>query len=181
MRRLAEDVGVGTMTVYVHFRNKEEVLDAAIDTAASGVDLTTTGEWRERLEQLITIVLEAIEAHAALVAVRLQRPVVRPEAMRFGEEGMTILRGAGLGAADAANTFRLLFTFVFGYAALSPSNHVAEARRRTDVAIAGLDEADFPHLHAARDEFVASVAGREVFQFGLACLLDGIEARLAKA
>ena len=179
MRRLADAVGVGTMTIYGHFRNKDELLDAAVDAAASGVDLSTSGPWRERLEQLVTTVWEAIEAHSALVSVRLQRPVVRPEALRFGEEGMAILREAGLDAPDAAKAFRLLFTFVFGYAALSPSGRVAEARRQTDVAIAGLADEDFPQLRGARDDFVAAVAGREAFAFGLTCVLDGIEARVA--
>lgn len=43
IRRLADAVGVGTMTIYVYFRDKDELLDAAIDAASGRVSLTTTG------------------------------------------------------------------------------------------------------------------------------------------
>jgi AcrR family transcriptional regulator len=181
MRRLADAVGVGTMTVYGHFRNKEEVLDAAVDVASAPVEFVLSGDWRNQLRSVITTAWEALEAHPALVHLRLVRPVVRPEALRFAEAVMAILQRAGVSSPEAATIFRMLFTYTIGYTALQPQQRAAEARRETDVAIAGLSAETHPRLRAARGELVASAAGRETFEAGLEVILDGVESRVHAA
>ena len=180
MRRVASELGVGTMTLYGHVDGKDDLLDAAVDAASAPVELELAGPWRDRLRTLIRTARGALELHPALVHIRLTRPVVRPEALRFGEAGMGILRSAGLAPDDAARAFRLLFTYMFGYAALSPGHAVEAARRRTDVAVAALPPEHFPHLRDARDAFVDAVAGDETFDYGLEVILDGIEARVRR-
>ena len=52
MRRLAGELGVGTMTLYGYFRGKGELLDHAIDRAARTYELSPgEGEWRPRLRE----------------------------------------------------------------------------------------------------------------------------------
>ena len=180
MRRVAERLGVGTMSLYGHVRGKEDLLDAAIDAASAPADLRLEGTWREQLTTLATTARAMLERHPAIVAVRMRDPVLRPEALRFAEAGLTVLRGAGLDASEAARAFRLLFTYTFGYCGLSPSARAEQARRQADVAVAGLPPQRFPQLHDARAEVVDAMAGDETFAFGLECILDGIEARAAR-
>jgi AcrR family transcriptional regulator len=179
MRGLAEALGVGTMTVYGYVRSKEEVLDAAVDAAvADAPPLTITGAWREDLRTLVMSAWTMLARHPALVQVRLRRPVLRPDALRFGEAGMGILQAAGLPAQDAAHAYRLLFTYTFGFAGLSPPSD-PQARHDAAVALAALPPEDFPRLAAAREEFGRALAGDEAFAYGLERILDGIGARLA--
>lgn len=181
MRRLADELGVGKMTLYGHVRSKDELLDAVIDAAVAEREIPVrNGPWRQQLGELMRRSHRNLTAHPALVSIRLERPVVRPDALRFGEAGMAILQGAGFDAEEAARAFRLLYTYVVGYAGLSPAARVDESRRMAAVAIAGLDPNEYPNLTDAAAAFSAAMAGEEQFEYGLECILDGLEARLAE-
>ena len=180
MRRLAATVGVGTMTLYGYFRNKGELLDALVDAAVEDAEeLRTDGPWRDRLRDAVMTGRRSMLRHPALVELRFRRPVLRPEALRFAETIMVILTGAGLPRDEAARGFRLLFTFLFGYAALSPAGAEETAGRSARSALAALPPERYPALTAAVEEAAAAMGGEETFAFGLDLILDGLAARLA--
>jgi AcrR family transcriptional regulator len=180
MAAVAERLGVGTMTLYGYFRSKDELLDAVLDEAVRGFrPASREGTWRERLEQLAHVGRENLERHPAMVAIRFRRPVLRPEALRFGEAALGILLEAGLDPREATQSFRLFFTYVFGFAGLSPRRTEGDARRHAAAAIALLPPERYPNLTAAAAEAAAAMGGDEQFQYGLDRILDGIEARLA--
>jgi AcrR family transcriptional regulator len=180
MRGLAEQLGVGTMTLYGYMRSKEEVLDAAVDLAvSSSPGFKRSGDWRRDLRTLIEGSWRNLNRHPALVQIRLRQPVLRPEALRFGEVGMDILLRAGFPPEEAAHCFRLLFTYAFGFAGLSPDRDSELARRQADAVLAGLDPAAYPNLTGARQEFSGAMAGQQAFEYGLERILDGLEARRA--
>jgi hypothetical protein len=118
--------------------------------------------------------------HPGLAKVRADRPVLQPEALRFAETGMTILRRAGFERRDAARAFRLLFTYVFGYVTFSPDATADEARRASRAASAALPADRYPTLRESSEELADAMAGQETFDFGLDLIVDGLEARLAR-
>lgn len=179
MRRLATELGVGTMTLYGYFRSKDELLDAVVDAAvAERPPVAAGGPWQERLRALMRGSREGLDRHPAIVKVRMQRPVLRPEALRFCEQTMALLAEAGLGTDDAARTFRLLFTYVLGYSGFSPQGSEEDAARTSHEAMRALPPGDYPAMHAARDELARAMAGTGAFEFGLDVIVAGIE-RLA--
>jgi hypothetical protein len=91
---------------------------------------------------------------------------------------MGILHEAGFDSREAAQVFRLLFTYIFGFAGLSPDQTAAAARRQAQVAIAVLPPEDYPNLTAAAAEASMAMAGEEQFEYGLERILDGLQARL---
>ena len=180
MQRVADALGVGTMTLYGYVRSKDELLDAVVDAAVEGVEpLSGEGSWRERGRELATVAYRMLARHPALVQIRLRQPVLRPEALRFGEAAMGILLDAGFDKREAAQSYRLLFTYVVGFASLSPEQTADEARRQAAAAIAMLPPEAYPNLSQAAAEASAAMAGEEQFQYGLERILDGLEARLA--
>jgi hypothetical protein len=112
------------------------------------------------------------------VKVRAERPVLRPEALRFAESGLGILRGAGFDRRDAARSFRLLFTYVFGYVSFSPQETVEDARLRSRAATAALPREEYPAIHDSAEELAEAMAGDDAFEFGLDRIIGGIEAHL---
>lgn len=179
MRRLADALGVGKMTLYGYVRSKDELVDAIIDVAVGEAEPPDTrGSWRDQLGALMRTRHRNLNAHPGLVAIRFTRPVVRPDALRFGEAGMRILASAGFDAQESARAFRLLFTYVVGYAGLSPQATTEDARRQAAVAIAGLPADEYPHLTGAADPFSAAMGGEGQFEHGLELILDGLESRL---
>jgi AcrR family transcriptional regulator len=179
MRRLADELGVGTMTLYGYFRSKDELLDAVVDAAvAEREPFSFEGTWQEQIRRLMQGSRRNLGRHPGLVKVRADRPVLQPEALRFAETGMTILRRAGFDRADAARAFRLLFTFVFGYVSFSPDETADEARRESRAAVAALPPDEYPTLDETSEELAGAMAGQETFDFGLDRIIDGLEAHL---
>jgi AcrR family transcriptional regulator len=179
MRRLADALGVGTMTLYGYFRSKEELLDAVVDAAVSEPPVEVpAGPWREQLRALLTGARRSVLSHPALVEIRVRQPVLRPEALRFAETGLRILREAGFDRREAALGFRLLFTYSFGFAAFSPTDAVAEDRAAAAAAIRALPPEDYPELSATSAEAARAMGGDEAFEYGLERILDGLERRL---
>jgi len=179
MRRLADHLGVGTMTLYGYFRSKDELLDAVVDAAvAEREPFSFEGTWQEQIRRLMQGSRRSLGRHPGLVKVRAERPVLQPEALRFAETGMTILRRAGFSRTDAARSFRLLFTYVFGYVSFSPDEKAEQARRDSLAATAALPADEYPTLRDAGEELAEAMAGEETFDFGLDRILDGLEMHL---
>lgn len=180
MRRLADELGVGTMTLYGYFRSKTELLDAVIDASVSDAGLRVEGTWRERAGTLARAMRAYLERHPALVQIRLREPMTRPRQFRVTEQAVRALVDAGLPRDEAARAFRLLFTYVFGSVAFSPDASADAARAQIRTSLAALPPDEYPLLSSMVDEAVAAAAGDEQFDFGLELILDGIEARAAK-
>ena len=180
MRGLAERLGVGTMTLYGYFRNKDELLDALVDTAVTETSLPPgTGDWTEQLRSVVGSARAGLLRHPSIIELRVRRPVLRPEALRFGESVLRILRGAGFGVEEAVAAFRLLFTYTVGFAALSPAASTEEDREAARSAIATLPPEEFPALTEARDAASAAMGGENVFAYGLDRIIDGLAARVS--
>ncbi len=177
MRKLADELGVGTMTLYGYFRSKEELLDAVIDASMTQGGLAVEGTWRERAVALARGMRAYLERHPALVQIRRRQTMTRPRQFAVTEQVMRALIDAGLPRAEAARTFRLLFTYVFGYVAFSPDAAADQARADVRTSLAALPPDEYPVLTSMVDEAVAAAAGDEQFDFGLALILDGVEAR----
>ena len=180
MRTLAERLGVGTMTLYGYFRSKDELLDALVDSAVGGTEPPPLeGAWTEQLREAVRHGRRGLLLHPSIVELRVRRPVLRPEALRFAETLLGILRDAGFEVGEATAAFRLLFTYTVGFAALSPAEATEEDRGAARAALAALPPDEFPALTEARDEASIAMGGEEVFEYGLARIIDGLQARLA--
>lgn len=181
MRRLARELEVGAMTLYGYFRDKDELLDCALDRAARRFSFVKgEGPWRPRLRELIHTMMQALTEHPGAVEVRVRRPILNPGALRAGEAGIAILREAGFDTAEAAAGWRLLFTFTFGYAAFSAAEPSAEQQAEWRRQLAALPVESYPVLSGEPASVVPWMAGRQPFEHGLELILDGLEARLGE-
>ena len=180
MRRVAARLGVGTMTLYGYFADKDALLDAIID--ASGAELAPPapdGDWKSSLRTLMLALHAQLTEHPFLVELRLRRPIVSPQAMRWTETALGILQGAGLTAGEAMQAFRPLFVYAFGHAAFNPRADESDAAARARAAVLMLPRHEYPLVTAAAEELAQVMVGEEPFELGLDLLLDGIEARVA--
>jgi AcrR family transcriptional regulator len=179
MRRLADELGVGTMSIYTYFRGKEELLDAVMDSAGTDVAVAAfEGTWRERLIRGAQAVRDNLERHPALVEIRLRRPLLRPRQFNVTEQAVSSLIDAGLPPAEAARAFRVIFTHIFGFVAFSPTSKADDTRRELRVALASLAPDEYPTIASMVDHAVDAATGDDQFEYGLELILDGIEARM---
>ena len=182
MRALADRLGVGTMTLYGYFRNKDELLDAVVDSAVGDSEPPLLeGDWAERLREVVLHARRGLLRHPSIVELRVRRPVLRPEALRFAERCLGILLDGGFDVREGTAAFRLLFTYTLGFAALSPAEATDDDRRAAMAALSALPADEYPALTAARAEASQAMGGEEVFRYGLDRIIDGLRARLAAA
>lgn len=180
MRRLAGGLGVGTMTLYGYFRDKDELLDAVIEAAAAEWPRRRRREdWRDELRDVGRAMRAALARHPALVQLRLRRPIMTPGAFRGTEVGLQALRRAGFGVEDAAHAFRLLFIYVFGYAAFSAPEVSDKLRAEVRAAVALLPPDEYPVMTEVGATLAETMGGDAAFEAGLDLVIAGMEASLA--
>lgn len=178
MRRLARELGLGTMTLYGYFADKDDLLDAVVEAAATAYAIERpAGDWKQRLRDVARQLHGGLAAHPSLVQLRLNRPILSAGAMRGTEIAMEALVEAGLDRSEAAGAFRAIFVYVFGFTAFSAPELTPELRRHALAAAAALPEDDFPVVRSATQELVATLGGEEEFERGLELILTGIETR----
>jgi AcrR family transcriptional regulator len=180
MRTLAQELGVGTMTLYGYFRDKEELLDAVVDAAAAEHNITPpSGSWQDQLRYLVGELRSALARHPAILELRLRRPLLSPGILRGTEIGYSALMQAGFSRAETARAFRILFLYTFGFVAFSAESVTDEVRHQVQAAALLLPEAEYPTLVASAKETAEVMGGDAQFEFGLDIILQGLDARRA--
>src|ERR1700743_1314730 len=79
MRRLADELGVATMTPYTHVESKDELIDLMRDAVAAEMILPEpiTDDWREALRAIAHRTKDAFEAHPWSLDIAPRRPRAR--------------------------------------------------------------------------------------------------------
>src|SRR3954447_7204088 len=93
MRRIALALGVGTMSLYHHVADKEELLELMAD-AISGELLVpggVLGDWREALRAIAHRTRDAFLRHPWLIDTAGRRPLVTPNQLRHIEQSVAVV------------------------------------------------------------------------------------------
>lgn len=192
MRRVATELGVATMSLYRYVQSKEELVLQMIDSVLGGEHfpgLAPAG-WRERMEIAARLLWAILRRHPWLAgAMTVSRPQLVPNALAYAEWVLATLDGLGLDANARLYVHITMFSFTRGVA-LSLAEE-AEAEQETGIDADEWMERQAPALEAlvaGHDSAVARLAGEEglefdlegLFEFGLARMLDGVEAWLSR-
>jgi len=179
MRELAEQLGVGTMTLYGYFRSKQELIDAALDRASDEVTIPPpTGSWKEQLRALVTEAYRVLRKYPTAVQIRARRPLLGVGVLRTGDAALGIMHEAGFDKREATRAWRSLFTYTFGFVAFTPESVSEDVEREWRARLASLDAEELPWLADAVPEATDAMSGSEQFYNGLDLILDGLERRL---
>lgn len=138
MRKLAAELGVNPMTIYLRFESKDQLLEAVAADALGDMDLPhESGPPRERAVELAVAVRTHLLESRELLAVISSAQALDVAMLRATEAGLEIMRDGGLADADAVAGFRALFWHAVGFA----MNHDAiRARQSASLAQAALDD-----------------------------------------
>ncbi|MFC4496997.1 TetR/AcrR family transcriptional regulator [Streptomyces ovatisporus] len=172
-RRLAAELGVSGPSLYNHFRNKDEILDAVADTVCEQVDVSMFSdgtEWRQALLEWARSYRAALSAHPNIVPFLAQGPGRRPSQLRIADAVFGGMTDAGWPKAQATHIGALMRYFVAGSALGSFA--------RGFIDDAEIYTRDYPHLDQAH--LLAEHQQRVdegAFETGLRALVDGLAAR----
>lgn len=183
VRRLADDLATGSASLYRHVASRDELLVLMVDHVLGEICLPADELiGRRKVEWLSGELRRVLMDHARLLPALTAAPLLGPNAMRGAENGLTNLLEAGFEPRAAVPAYLALVDYVLGTvyfdtsgAGQSSRSGPDPVRNRSDL-IAALPADGYPTLRANEAEF-ALPSVDEVFTFGLATFLDGLEYR----
>ena len=193
MRKLAEELGTGAATLYWHVGSKDGLLDLVMDEIISEgkVPDPDPPRWQEQLKQIARDQRAASLRHPWIVRVSIGRIPMGPNALRYSERILAILRAGGLPPHLAVQGYLLLIATVNGFtidetgvddrpagdspAPVDPEDLQQVANMARDY-IAALPAGLFPNMTALADEFAFS-SPDERFELLIDIFVDGLSRR----
>jgi AcrR family transcriptional regulator len=197
MRRVAAELGAGTMTLYHYVHTKDELV-ALMDDAIMGEVLVPPGElplddWRTALTLIAHGSRDAFVRHPWAMDALRGAPF-GPNGMRHFEQSLAAVECTGLPPQERIALLAIVDDYTFGFVVRQASETVertTDTGEWNDEAIFDflsrrIDSGEFPALRRLLGEGDRLARWREVsagwnerFELGLRLLLDGIEADIA--
>ena len=117
MRRVAEALNTGPASLYWHVGSKDGLLDLIFDQLIGEMDVPAPqgSQWKEQLKQVALAQRATILRHRDLVAISMGRIPMGPNALRYTESVLAILRAGGVADDLAVSGYLLLFALVNGF------------------------------------------------------------------
>lgn len=190
MRRVARELGVGTMSLYHYLQGKDDLLDLMHDAVSAEmlVPGTMPADWREAVRAISHQTRDALLRHPWVVDVIGQRPGASPNGMRHVEQSAAAVDGLDVPPEVAGAILLAADDYTIGYvvrvlAARRGANAPETMRRQVlephvrELLASG----EFPHLARFVAEGGLEVMAADRFDQGLDWLLDGIARSIAGA
>lgn len=196
MRRLAAELGAGTMTLYHYIKTKDELLTLVNDAVMGEVlvDGPLPASWREAISLIADRSRQCLQRHPWILDLT-EDPAIGPNQMRHFDQSMEAVSGLGGSLFDRLDVVTAVDEYVFGYCVHARHHLHDEAQQAhySEELVGYMEEllasGDYPHLQELAiehpvSEFMelanqhSSDPGR--FQRNLDRLLDGIEADVAR-
>jgi len=187
MRRVATDLGVGTMSLYRYVPGKSELLELMLDHVQAVDEADAAAQRALPLRELLLHIGHGIwdlyVRHPWLLQVNQARPLLGPNAMTGLDLTMSCLGGLGLTDQERLSVIVAVESYVSG----SARNHLnaLEAAKNTGVSDEEFWSAQAPFLTEAMQgggfpslaelsEDTFDVGGEDLFEFGLVRLVEGM-------
>ena len=191
MKRIASELGAGTMTLYYYVRTKADIVALMHDAILEDVlipDGELPAEWKAAVADIARRTRDVLIQHPWAIS-SLNQAQFGPNAMRHFEQSLAALKQTNLTPTQKAELTAILDDYVTGSAthtieilervrsATDNPQLVKDAQAYGEALIA---RGSFPEVHA----LAASVEGASIsldvrrdrqFETGLAALLDGLE------
>lgn len=195
MRKVAERLGLGVMSLYTYVPGRSELIGLMVDEVAGEVEYTEhQGALRDRMTAVARQLWDEFHRHPWLLHVQKARPWIGPNISARYEWQLAAIEGVGLDDLDMDHTIAVLA----GFAESSARTSIEAAGARTesgmtdqqwwDINAPVLDrvmaDADYPISgrvgQAAGAEYHSIGDAARSFEFGIARIVDGVEVLLSR-
>ncbi|MGW1978548.1 TetR/AcrR family transcriptional regulator [Streptomyces sp. NPDC001889] len=187
MRRIATELGTGTMSLYRYVPGKAELLDLMLDrvgdTCPWKPPADAEHDWRGAIEVMAHGYLALYRAHPWLHKVNQARTVLGPSALDSMEAALAVLRGTRLRDPELISVIITVQSIASGVARMEAE--AAEAAEATGLSHEEFWERQRPFLDRAMESGRYPLMGQlgedtfsegfDHFAFGLRRFVDGLE------
>jgi AcrR family transcriptional regulator len=133
MRRVAEALGAGTMSLYWYVRSKDELIELMRDQVAGEHTLQPSGDWRSDLARFARDTRGIFLRHPWLASVAFGTPPLGPNSLRQDELTMAAMTGLGLDLESQGAISAAVYFFVIGFVLRELAQE--QVQRRTGVTV----------------------------------------------
>lgn len=195
VRKVADRLGLGAMSVYTYVPGKSELIGLMIDQVVGETDLPPhTGTFAERLRHIARQVWDEAHRHPWLLQAETARPWIGPHSMARYEWQLSAIEGTGLTDLEMDQVVTLLT----GTAESAARASIGSQAARTDSGMTDVEwwEINSPVLDrligpddypiasrvgtAAGEEYNAVSDPERAFEFALDRILEGLELLLER-
>jgi AcrR family transcriptional regulator len=180
MARLAERLGCGTMSLYRHVANKDELVTFMLSAGAGTPPRPPDrADWRGALTDWAVGLWDVYQRHPWILHAAAAGPPADPGQLAWLDAGLAALGGTGLAERDKLAAVMAVLHFVRGAAALDIEAAHLDGPDYPALLRRVLDVKRFPALAAALEGGVFDQPDDDPlaeFRSGLRQLLDGIAA-----
>lgn len=181
MRRLADALGAGAMSLYHYVSSKDELLDAMIDIVFGEIEPPLDEvDWQSAMRGEAVSTRQVLARHPWAIALMESRTTPGPANLRHREAITRCLRRAGFSPLMATHANWLINSYVYGYAMQAASLPFETADELADmtaeVYLPQLPPDQFPYLNESAAALLsAGYDPADEFLFGLDLILDALE------
>jgi AcrR family transcriptional regulator len=187
-RRVAEDLGTGSASLYGHVANRDELVELMVDRIAEEIEVPEPdpARWQDQIRAYARHAQRVWARHADITRASLASIPTGPGRLRVVERLLAILRAAGFSDQVAAWAIDRLQIYIDADV-YEGSQYAAKIKQGLDVAeyigsirdyYRALPPDRFPLIASIADTIAADSDQR--FEFGLDLLIDGLAARLPR-
>ncbi len=185
MRKLADELGAGAMSLYHYVPNKEQLLDGMVDIVFSEIEPPPLEvDWKTAMRRRAHSTREALNRHRWAVGLMEGRMKPGPASIQLREAILGCLRQAGFSVEMTIQAYSVQDAYIYGFALQEKGLPFESAEESTKVAEATLEDVselaeNFPYLAEVVAGLVATVGydfGKS-FEYGLDLILDAPEKR----
>ncbi len=187
IRRLASALGVGPMTIYHYFPNKEAIIDAMVDAVYAQIALPPTDEeWTYAIRVRCVSARKVLNRHPWAPPYMESRTSPGPATLRHHDAVLDCLRRGGLSLQMTAHAYAILDSFLYGFAleeASLPATGDEETQEVAEEMTTALDAERYPSLFEFATEHVMQpgYSFGASFEFGLDLIIDGLRTTSQRA
>ena len=194
MRRLGDELGAGAASLYWHVGSKDGLLDLVFDEiiGEGQVPGPDPARWQEQLKDVARAQRRTSLRHPYLVRISIGRIPMGPNALRYSERVLAILRAGGLSPRLAVQGYLLHIATVNGFTldetgvedgadGRAPQRDPASLKETGNMVrdyIVSLPGDVFPQMTSLADEF-AFADDDERFELLIDIFVDGLARRAA--
>lgn len=194
MRKLADQLGVGVMSLYYYVENKDELITGMVDIVFGEIELPPSdSDWKSAMRERARSTREVLNRHRWAVGLMESQAMPGPASFRVHNTVLGYLRKAGFSIEMTIQAYSVLDAYIYGFALQEKTVPFEDAEGAAAVADAQAREfeaqaqgqqlgalaEEFPYLAEVVAGHVAEVGhdfGR-TFEYGLELILDALEAR----
>jgi AcrR family transcriptional regulator len=185
IRKLAERLGVGAMTIYHHLPSKEAIIDGMVEIVFAEIEKPSPGvDWKTAMRQRCISARRVLNRHPWAAPLMESRLSPGPANLSHHDAVIGALRNGGLSIQMTAHAYAILDSFIYGFAfeeAILPSGDGEGFAEVAEQIAAHFSSDQYPHLAELTFEHVLQPGYEfgDSFEFGLDLIIDGLD-RAAK-